>query len=104
VFETLKSLNEENGVTVVAVEQKIMLLCEFAGRLAVMDDGKLISHGRVKDVLMDADRLEAAGVNIPRVATLARLLRERELYSGDTPADLRQAEAMMREVLSDAAV
>ncbi|MDR3355228.1 MAG: ATP-binding cassette domain-containing protein [Synergistaceae bacterium] len=104
VFETLRSLNEENGVTIVVVEQKIMLLCEFAGRLAVMSGGKLISEGRVKDVLMDADKLEGAGVNIPRVATLARLLRKKGLYSGDTPADLRQAEAMMREVLSDAAV
>jgi energy-coupling factor transport system ATP-binding protein len=104
VFETLRSLNEKNGVTVVAVEQKIMLLCEFAGRLAVMDDGKLISYGRVKDVLRDADKLEGTGVNIPRVASLARLLREKKLYSGDTPVDLCQAEAMMREVLSDAAL
>ena len=104
VFETLRSLNEKNGVTIVAVEQKIMLLCEFARRLAVMDDGKLISYGMVKDVLRDADKLEGTGVNIPRVATLARLLREKGLYSGDTPADLYQAEAMMREVLSDAAV
>ncbi|MDR1481952.1 MAG: ATP-binding cassette domain-containing protein [Synergistaceae bacterium] len=104
VFEILKKLNEEHGVTIVLVEQKIMLLCEFARRLAVMDGGKLILCGPVKDVLDSADRLEDAGVNIPRVATLARRLRERELYHGDIPLDIGRAKIMVEGILSDAAL
>ncbi|MDR3085558.1 MAG: ATP-binding cassette domain-containing protein [Christensenellaceae bacterium] len=98
VFETLKELNEQYGVTIVVVEQKIMLLCEFAKRLAVMEEGKLILEGEVREVLQSAGRMEAAGVNIPRVTTLARALREEGLYGGRLPLNLEEGEKMMREV------
>jgi energy-coupling factor transport system ATP-binding protein len=103
VYETLRELNEKHGVTIVVVEQKIMLLCEFAKRLAMMDGGRLVLDGAVRDVLSRAETLENAGVNIPRVTTLSRRLRERGLYGGETPCDLPQAELMMREVARGAA-
>ncbi|MDR1944340.1 MAG: ATP-binding cassette domain-containing protein [Synergistaceae bacterium] len=99
VFETLRELNEKHGVTIVIVEQKIMLLCEFAKRLAVMEDGRLILDGLVRDVMKHAGRMEEAGVNIPRVATLARKLRERGLYDGEVPVGLPGAKTMVEEAI-----
>jgi energy-coupling factor transport system ATP-binding protein len=99
IFETLKLLNETQGATIIIVEQKIMLLCEFARHLAVMDQGALILEGPVREVLQQADLLEGAGVNIPRVSTLARRLRDAGLYQGDLPLNLGEAEAMMRAAL-----
>jgi energy-coupling factor transport system ATP-binding protein len=99
IFEYLKKLNEEQGITIVVVEQKIMLLCEFAKRLAVMDQGSLILTGSVEDVLGNAPVLEAAGVNIPRVTTLGRHFSGRGWYSGSPPHKLGQAVEMMRLVL-----
>jgi energy-coupling factor transport system ATP-binding protein len=98
VFEYLRRLNREQGVTIVVVEQKIMLLSEFARTLAVMDRGRLILQGSVPEVLQEADTLEQAGVNIPRVTTLGKALRDRGLYRGRLPRDLREAEAMMGEL------
>ncbi|MDR2110525.1 MAG: ATP-binding cassette domain-containing protein, partial [Spirochaetaceae bacterium] len=100
IFEYLRGLNEKYGITVVVVEQKIMLLCEFAKRLAVMDRGSLVLEGTVNQVLRNAAVLEAAGVNIPRVTTLGRALSERGLYRGEPPHNLVQAEGMMRELLA----
>jgi energy-coupling factor transport system ATP-binding protein len=99
IFEYLKELNENSGVTVIVVEQKIMLLCEFAKRLAVMDKGVLVREGKVREVLQRPDILEEAGVNVPRVTTLGKALADRGLYRGQLPQDLSQAELMMREVL-----
>ncbi|MDR1916689.1 MAG: ATP-binding cassette domain-containing protein [Synergistaceae bacterium] len=104
VFETLRELNERFGITVIVVEQKIMLLCEFSKHLAVMERGGMILNGLVHEVLQRADKLEEAGVNIPRVTTLARKLRERGLYSGAMPLDLDGARVMMREAMRDAAL
>jgi energy-coupling factor transport system ATP-binding protein len=104
VFETLKELNERHGVTIVAVEQKIMMLCEFAGRLAVMDRGRMLLEGPVREVLLRSEMLEEAGVNIPRVATLARKLRGGRLYDGPTPVNLDEAEKMMREAVGNAEI
>lgn len=99
IFEYLKKLNEEQGITIVVVEQKIMLLCEFARRLAVMDRGVLVREGKVREVLQRPDILEEAGVNVPRVTTLGKALGDKGLYRGELPQDLGQAERMMKEVL-----
>jgi energy-coupling factor transport system ATP-binding protein len=98
VFEYLKLLNETYGATIVLVEQKIMLLCEFARTLGVMDRGRLVLLGNTAEVLQEAEVLEKAGVNIPRVTTLGKALRERGLYRGRLPGNLREAEAMMRAI------
>jgi energy-coupling factor transport system ATP-binding protein len=98
IFECLKELNEKHGITIIVVEQKIMLLCEFAKRLAVMNNGRLVCEGTVKEVLQQPDILENAGVNIPRVTTLGNVLKKKGLYSGLLPKDLNEAQIMMREL------
>jgi energy-coupling factor transport system ATP-binding protein len=102
IFEYLRELNEKQGITVIIVEQKIMLLCEFVKRLAVMDKGVLVREGTVKEVLQRPDILEAAGVNIPRVTTLGKRLGEERLYRGELPHDLSSAQFMMKEVMRHA--
>ncbi|MDR2607846.1 MAG: ATP-binding cassette domain-containing protein, partial [Treponema sp.] len=100
VFESLRKLNREQGITIIIVEQKIMLLCEFAKRLAVMDRGNLVLEGSVAEVLQEGERLEEAGVNIPRVSTLARHLRTRGIYSGPVVSNLDEGEKMIRGILA----
>jgi len=101
IFECLKELNEQHGITIIVVEQKIMLLCEFAKRLVVMDRGRLIREGTVKEVLQRPDILENAGVNIPRVTTLGNSLRENGVYKGALPRDLSEAQMMVQEIVNN---
>ncbi len=77
IFSLLRSLNREYGMTVVVVEQKIMLLCEFAERLAVMSEGRVVRDGTVREVLGDIAGLESIGVNCPRSALFSSLLSEK---------------------------
>lgn len=99
IFEMLKKLNRECGMTVVVVEQKIMLLCEYVQRLLVMDQGAVLFDGGVHEVLAHTEALRRVGVNVPRVTSLANALREKGLYNGRQPASVDEAEAMVREVL-----
>ena len=100
VFEMLQKLNRAFGMTIVVVEQKIMLLCEYANRLVVMDKGKVLLDGAVRDVIQNIEALTGAGVNAPRVASLAHELKARGLYDGPLPVSVPEAERMVREVLS----
>ena len=77
IFTLLTSLNRDYGMTVVVVEQKIMLLCEFAERLAVLSEGRVVREGTVREVLGDIAGLEEIGVNCPRSALLSSLLAEK---------------------------
>ena len=100
VFSLLKELNEEQGITIVLIEQKIMLLCEFAKELAVLSEGRIIHQGKTRDVLAHAEELQALGVNCPRVTTLSRMLEAKTGENIPVCINLDEAEAMARRLIS----
>lgn len=102
VFHTLKRLNQEYGMTILIVEQKVMLLSEFCSRLMVMEKGQIILDGPVRQVLEHHDKLLELGINCPRVVTLTKLLKDASLYDGDIPVDVDEAEQVIRRVLEGA--
>ena len=99
IFELLRKLSRDYGTTIVVVEQKIMLLSEFAGRLVVMEKGGVAYDGGVREVLGHSEALRRMGINVPRVVSLAEELRGRGLYDGETPLNLDEAEQMARRVM-----
>ena len=99
IFSLLKELNEEQGVTVVIIEQKIMLLCEFADRIAVMNEGRILRQGLTREVLAHAEELEEIGVNCPRVTTLSRILQARTGTEQPACINIDEAEQMIRRML-----
>lgn len=99
IFSLLKELNEEQGITVILIEQKIMLLCEFASQLAVLSKGQIIRQGETRDVLSHAEELQALGVNCPRVTTLSRLLTEKTGAEQPVCINLDEAENMVRRLI-----
>ena len=99
VFSLLKELNEEHGVTVIIIEQKIMLLCEFARQLAVLSEGRIVRQGDTRDVLAHSEELEALGVNCPRVTTLSRILGEKTGERQPACINLDEAETMVRRLI-----
>lgn len=99
IFELLKKLNEERGITVIIVEQKIMLLCAYVKRLLVMDKGTLKFDGTPRDGVTDIKMFKELGINIPPVAELAGKLRADGLFNGNIPMTVDEAELMVKEVL-----
>lgn len=104
IFDILRRLNREFGKTVIVVEQKIMLLCEYVDRLLVMDAGKIVFDGRSEEIVQQVPLFKNLGINVPRVVELGQQLTAAGLYDGAIPLDLDQAEKMVKEVLADAGV
>ncbi len=76
VFDTLRQVNEVSGITVVVIEQKVALLCEYCERVIVLSEGKLAYDGEPHEVFGHARELRAIGVDSPRVARIANSLRD----------------------------
>ncbi|OUO35915.1 energy-coupling factor transporter ATPase [Olsenella sp. An290] len=74
VFETLRRLNREEGITIVVIEQKVALLSEFSDRILVMGDGRLELDGTPREVFSHGDELRRLGVDSPRVARVSNSL------------------------------
>ena len=100
VFQLLKTLNENYGLTIIVIEQKIMLLSEFAKDLVVMSEGRIFCHGPARDVLARADSLQKIGVNCPRVASLAMNLRDRGFTGIPVLLNVDEAEMAVRGLIS----
>ena len=99
IFRLLRQLNKEFGITVLIVEQKIMLLCEYVDRMIVMNEGAIVFDGPARDVVRHTQTFEDIGINVPRVVTLCGQLQKKGLYNGQVPLNVEEGEKMVREVL-----
>ncbi len=106
VFGLLQKLNREKGITVIVVEQKIMLLCEYVKHLLVVENGEIRFDGPTREVIANMDAFKELGINIPRVTELYGMLSAdpalgaRLAAAGHhLPLNVDEAEAMVREVL-----
>lgn len=92
VFETLRALNEREGITVVVIEQKVATLSEYCGRILVLDQGRLAFDGTPREVFSHGAELRAMGVDSPRVARVSNSLAQHGLIAPGEPC-LTVAEA-----------
>ncbi|QNU68538.1 ABC transporter ATP-binding protein [Ruminiclostridium herbifermentans] len=99
IYNMLRMLNEKMKITIIVVEQKIMLLSEFSKRLLIINEGSIFLDGKPHEVLKDTEKLRQIGVNCPRVATLATNLIEKKLYDGPVPVNVDEAEVMVKNVI-----
>ena len=100
VFQLLKTLNEKYGLTIIVIEQKIMLLSEFVKDLVVMSEGKTVFQGPVREVLVHTGELLDIGVNCPRVASLAQRLFSDGLTKTPVLLNVDEAEVLVRGLIS----
>ena len=101
IFRLLKELNEKHGLTIIVVEQKIMLLSEFVKELAVMKGGRLLLHGSVRNVLKNTEQIGKSGINCPRVETLSNRQTERGVKLDGVCVTLDEACSMARRLMYD---
>ncbi|MGP3667671.1 MAG: energy-coupling factor ABC transporter ATP-binding protein [Candidatus Bathyarchaeota archaeon] len=66
IYGLLKKLNHE-GRTIVIAEHDTDLLAEYANKVLVISDGKIVKNGLTKEVFSDKVLLEKLGIKIPRV-------------------------------------
>ena len=104
VFDTLRQINREHGITVVVIEQKVALLSKYCSRVLVMADGKLAIDGEPHQVFAHASELRQMGVDSPRVARIANSLAEVGLLPSDQAPCLNVSEAhqLISSLLADA--
>jgi energy-coupling factor transport system ATP-binding protein len=74
VFETIRLLKERKK-TIILVEHKVDWVAEYADRVIVINDKRIVKDASAKEVFSDPMLLET-GNNLPQVALLALKLRE----------------------------
>jgi cobalt transport protein ATP-binding subunit len=99
LLELVARLAEEQGRTLVVVEHKLEELAHLADRLVVMQEGRVVHEGPVREVLERVEEIERLGVHVPQVTLLAARLRAAGWPIPHLPLDVPEAEAALRPLV-----
>lgn len=91
VINAIKTLNREEGITVVHITHFMEEAVE-AHRVAVMEDGKLVMVGTPREIFTRVDELKQLGLDVPQMTELASEIRKEGI---DIPADVLTVEEMV---------
>lgn len=89
IMEYIRTRNRM-GVTVVMVCHDMEIVLDYASRVIVMDNGRILDTGRPREIFRKQELLQSASLLPPQIIGLASLLKE---LSGDpsTPEEMANA-------------
>ena len=100
VYDTLRRINRERGVTVVVMEQKVAMLSEYCDRVMVMDAGKIVFSGAPHEVFAHGEELRRIGCDSPRVTRIYnRLVADGAVPAGSPCLNVSEAEQLIARAL-----
>lgn len=77
ILTLIKSLHEENNISIVLVSHSMEDVAEYADRIIVMDKGRLQFDGAPADVFNNHEALLEMGLSIPSSKRILHLLQEK---------------------------
>ena len=78
-MQLLVRLNHEAGIAILMIEHRVNELCKYFSRLAVMQDGRIVYDGLVKDAWQAMTGRTDLGLREPQTVKLCRALQLSEL-------------------------
>jgi energy-coupling factor transport system ATP-binding protein len=103
VLNVISRLNDELGITVVIVEHRLDRVIHYADRLMVIDGGRIVADGQVRQILKDNyTQLTDAGIGIPPVIRLVQEIRNRGMAVEQLPLTVKEGRTILKEIFSGA--
>jgi len=96
IFENIRNYKEKSGATVVIVSHSMDDVARLAERIIVFDQGTVAMDGTPSEVFSRAKELMEIGLNVPKAAELAVLLREKGIA---LPEDIFTHEQLLAALL-----
>jgi len=104
VFATIRELNERLGITVILASHASEELAEFADRVALLDQGQLVSLDTPERIFSGRDLLARHAVRPPQVTEFYIELARQGLEPPSIPVTLQEATAAYEQMRDKIAV
>jgi len=72
ILEAIKKMHDETGITVIMVSHSMEDVAKYAGRILVMEKGRIVMDGKPRDIFSNIDALEAMGLAAPQISYIMR--------------------------------
>ncbi len=96
VMETIKKLNREKGVTIVLITHYMDEAVQ-AGRVVVMDQGRVLMDGPPRQVFSQVERLKKHALDVPQAAELCYRLKAAGIDLGGSPLSVEECVELFRK-------
>ena len=77
LLHLIRSLHDENGITVILVTHSMDDVAAYADRLLVMHQAKLLFDDTPRNVFASGEDLSAIGLSVPEVTRIMHLMRQK---------------------------
>lgn len=98
VFATVRELNKELGVTILMASHAAEEMAEFADRIALISQGKIITEGTPDDIYSQIEMLEGNYLRPPQVAKTFFLIKNNHAPVRSIPVRLEEGISTLGEV------
>ncbi len=76
IMEFLKDLNEKHGHTIIIITHDMYIVAQYARRVILMSEGRILADGRTSDVFSQPDVLQEAFLEPPQITQLAQSVQD----------------------------
>lgn len=99
VFEILKRLKKEKGITVIIVSHKSEEIAEFVDRIVILRDGEKFMDGKPKEIFSEKDIVNKTFIRPPQVSELIYKLIQKGYAFEKIPTTIDETAELIRDYL-----
>ncbi len=99
ILEQIRKLHDEYKMTIILVSHSMEDVGKLAGRIIVMNNGKVALEGTPAKVFKEVDILEGIGLAVPQVTYLMRALKEKGFDVSDEVYTINQGREELLRIL-----
>ena len=99
VFEVIKRLKEEYGMTIVMATHKSEEIALFADRLMVIGDGEIMRFAPPREIFSDTELVSKAWITRPQVSALYYGLKDQGIALENFPIRKDETKKMLEDIL-----
>jgi len=104
VLALVARLAREEERTTLLVEHKLEELVHLVDEMIIMDQGKILHRGTVREVLERVEYIDSVGLSVPQVTLLASQLRTARWPIDALPLDVDEAISTLKPLIDPAAL
>jgi energy-coupling factor transporter ATP-binding protein EcfA2 len=104
IFQRLSDLIASDSRTFVIVEHNLEAVLPYAGRLVVMDRGRIVADGTPSEVLKQVDLMEGIDLQVPHATQLSYELQKRGHNWRSIPFTTEDGVAMLNDILPELSI
>ncbi len=93
IYNTLRSLNEKYGKTIIVIEHHTDFIAEYCKNVVMLKEGQVLWKKPTKEALNRIEELESCSIFPPQVSQAAKCLRDRNILTkqAELPIQLEEA-------------